>query len=158
MKLEITRKSDLALRALRALAAGEGTWKAPELAKAIGTTPGFLTQALSPLVHRGWIQSSVGPTGGYRYAATRQPSLLEVIEAIEGPALDAACILPDGAACTAAASGVPCELHEGWAAASAAVLAMLAGTPAVTPCARRPLSDGPRSQRMPTAATASRAQ
>ncbi len=158
MKLEITRKSDLALRALRVLAANEGTWKAPELARATGTTPGFLAQALSPLVHRGWIQSAVGPTGGYWYAAARQPSLLEVIEAIEGPALDAACILPDSSGCTAAASSVPCELHQGWISASAAVLSMLAETPAVTPCARRPLPDGHRSRRMPTAAMASRAQ
>ncbi len=159
MRLEITRKSDLALRALRVLAAGPAVWKASALAQAIGTTPGFLTQALSPLVRHGWVQSSVGPTGGYRYTGSlSQPSLLEVIEAIEGPALDANCILPDSAQCTAAASGTPCVLHDGWLQVSAAVQATLAGTPAVTPCSQRPPAGVDRSRHAPATAMASPAR
>lgn len=159
MRLEITRKSDLALRALRVLATGPNVWKASALARAIGTTPGFLTQALGPLVRHGWVLSSVGPTGGYRYAGSMsRPSMLEVIEAIEGPALDANCVLPDSAQCTVAASGAPCVLHEGWLEASAAVQAMLAGTPAVTPCSQRPPAGMDRSRHEPTAAMTSPAR
>ncbi|MGC8634408.1 MAG: RrF2 family transcriptional regulator [Candidatus Limnocylindrales bacterium] len=139
MRLEITRKTDLALRALRLLSADRTPWKGAQLAEAIGTTPGFLAQALGPLVRRGWIGSTVGPSGGYRWAgATSELSLLDVIEAIEGPVLDANCILPGSARCSAAASGKPCTLHDGWVQASAAVLAMLAGTPASAPCSQRP--------------------
>ncbi|HMQ25267.1 MAG TPA: Rrf2 family transcriptional regulator, partial [Acidimicrobiales bacterium] len=71
MRLEITRRTDLATRALLALSdadAGQRT-KAATLADQVGTTPGFLSQAMSPLVAKGWVRSDPGPTGGYRLVA-----------------------------------------------------------------------------------------
>ena len=52
----------------------------------MGTTKGFLTQAMTPLVPQGWVRSDPGPTGGY--VAVFDPAeltVLEVIEAVEGP-------------------------------------------------------------------------
>lgn len=85
MRLEITRRSDLATRALLALAAAGERTKASVLAEAVGTTPGFLSQAMTPLVARGWVRSEPGPTGGYTVLVDPATvSVLEVIEAVEG--------------------------------------------------------------------------
>ena len=65
MRLEITRRSDLATRALIELARLGRRTKSAELAEAIGTTPGFLSQAMTPLAAKGWVRSEPGPSGGY---------------------------------------------------------------------------------------------
>ena len=65
MRLEVTRRSDLAIRALLALHAGPERTKAAQLAEQVGTTKGFLTQVMNPLVQQGWVRSEPGPTGGY---------------------------------------------------------------------------------------------
>ena len=44
MRLEITRRAELAVRAMVALGASEGRLKAPDLAEALGTTSGFVPQ------------------------------------------------------------------------------------------------------------------
>jgi hypothetical protein len=53
MRLGITRKSDLALRALRHLARLDQPLRRNEFADAIDTTPAFLAQVMSPLVKAG---------------------------------------------------------------------------------------------------------
>ena len=114
MRLEVTRRSDLAIRALLALSEGRGRTKAAELADEVGTSKGFLTQVMNPLVQQGWVRSDPGPTGGY--AADFEPaevSVLAVIEAIEGPVDTGLCVLEDRA-CAAAGT---CALHRPWARA-----------------------------------------
>ena len=110
MRLEITRRSDLATRALLELArTGERT-KASVLAEAVGTTPGFLSQAMTPLVARGWAGSEPGPTGGY--TALVDPAdltVLEVIEAVEGPTDTGRCVLEDRACAGAGAATGLCR-------------------------------------------------
>lgn len=125
MRLEITRKADLATRAMLALAATGERTKAAALAGRVGTTPGFLSQAMAPAVARGWVRSEPGPTGGY--TAVVDPStvsVLDVIEAVEGPTDTERCVLEDRA-CTA---GGLCGLHRPWAAARAQLLAELRRT------------------------------
>lgn len=114
------------------MAAAPVTWKSDALAAAIGTTPGFLGQVLTPLVHAGWVRSAFGPTGGYRYASpATPPSLLDVIVAVEGPMRHDECVLHNGTRC-ALVSGAPvCALHEGWLQAREALLAVLGGTDAL---------------------------
>lgn len=114
MRLEVTRRSDLAIRALLALSVDRRRIKAADLADEIGTTKGFLTQVMNPLVQHGWVRSDPGPTGGY--AAVFEPaavSVLAVIEAIEGPVDTGRCVLEDRA-CGVAAT---CALHRPWARA-----------------------------------------
>jgi Rrf2 family protein len=86
MRLEVTRRTDLATRALIALAAGGGRRKASELAAELDASPGFLSQAMTPIVNRGWVHSEPGRTGGYTAAASLDDvSVLDVVEAVEGP-------------------------------------------------------------------------
>ena len=58
MRLEITRRAELAVRALAELAKVDGHCKAAELAEALGTTTGFVPQVLGPLVKAGWVASN----------------------------------------------------------------------------------------------------
>jgi Rrf2 family protein len=134
MRLEVSRRADLATRALVELRGTEGRTKSAGLADRLGTTPGFLSQVLAPLVARGWVRSEPGPTGGYRLAVhPGDVSLLEVIEAVEGPTDTARCVLEDrpcvGAAGHAEDAGTgPCALHGPWAQAREQLLSTLGAT------------------------------
>ena len=126
MRLEITRRADLATRALLELAARGTKTKAADLAERIGASAGFLTQAMTPLVARGWVRSEPGPSGGYVAAADLSDvSVLDVIEAVEGPTDTARCVLEDRA-CN---GGGPCALHQPWSRARSQLLRELEATP-----------------------------
>jgi Rrf2 family transcriptional regulator, iron-sulfur cluster assembly transcription factor len=124
MRLEVTRRSDLAIRALLALHAGPERTKAAQLAERVGTTKGFLTQVMNPLVRQGWVRSEPGPTGGYVAAfEPEEVSILDVIEATEGPVDTGRCVLEDR---TCASAGT-CALHKPWSGARARLLEDLSG-------------------------------
>jgi Rrf2 family transcriptional regulator, iron-sulfur cluster assembly transcription factor len=125
MRLEITRRADLATRGLLALAAEGRRLKAGVLAERIGTTPGFLSQAMTPLVARGWVRSEPGPNGGYLLVT--EPAAIDVlaiIETIEGPTDQGRCVLED----RPCASAGTCALHRPWLRARRQLLDELAGT------------------------------
>ncbi|MCC5951469.1 MAG: Rrf2 family transcriptional regulator [Acidimicrobiia bacterium] len=125
MRLEVTRKSDLAVRALRALADDGRRMKGPALAEAVGSTAGFVSQVVNPLVRQGWVRSDPGPAGGYSLAVDLESvSVLAVIEAIEGPTDAGQCVLVDR---PCAESGT-CALHVPWLRARAQLLDELDGT------------------------------
>lgn len=119
MRLEVSRKSDLAVRALRALSEGHGRVKGPVLAEAVGSTAGFVSQVLTPLVRAGWVRSDPGPTGGYSLVADLEDvSVLAVIEAVEGPTDSGRCVLADRP-CNESGT---CALHMPWLRARARLL------------------------------------
>lgn len=121
MRLELTRKTDLAVKALCALD-GKDRMKGSVLADSIGATPGFLAQVIMPLVDRGWVASVPGPTGGYQLAADLSDiSILQVIEAIEGPTFNGRCVLDSGPC----PHSEICALHEPWQRARSALVAEL---------------------------------
>lgn len=130
MRLEITKRADLAVRAMAALGGGAASdaahpanVKAGDLAAELGTTPAFCTQVVAPLVRAGWVRSDPGPTGGYRLvAALDSVTVLQVIEHVDGPTDDGRCVV-EGGPCHAAA---PCLLHEAWSAARTELLRVLA--------------------------------
>jgi len=125
VRLEITRRSDLATRALIELDRIGRRAKAAELADRVGTTAGFLSQAMTPLVGRGWVRSEPGPTGGYVLAAGLDAlSVLDVIEAVEGPTDTGQCVLED----RPCGEEGPCALHQPWQRARVQLLAELGGT------------------------------
>jgi Rrf2 family protein len=127
MRLVISRRADLATRSLVELAAAPGRIKGADLAARLEASPGFLAQALTPLVNRGWVRSDPGPTGGYTMVADGDRlTVLEVIEAIEGETDTAQCVLEDRAC---SATDRPCALHLPWAKARATLLGELGGTP-----------------------------
>jgi len=123
MRLTVSKRSDLAIRAVRYLEAHAGRVPGSEIAEAVGTSVPFLSQVLTSLVAERWIDSRTGPTGGYSLMdAGRAMTLLELIEAIEGPIVDGRCVLED----TTCNSTEPCALHTMWSAARCALMSSLA--------------------------------
>lgn len=125
VRLEVTRRADLALQALAEIGRTPGRIKGRRLAELCGTTPSFLTQAVAPLVKAGWVRSDPGPTGGYRLDVDlRQVSVLQVIEAVEGTTDTGRCVVADRP-CDPAQ---PCGLHVAWQRARAELEHTLATT------------------------------
>jgi Rrf2 family iron-sulfur cluster assembly transcriptional regulator len=126
VRLEITRRSDLATRALLELARRGERTKSSVLADSVGTTPGFLSQVMTPLVAMGWVGSEPGPAGGYTVRIELSDlSVLQIIEAIEGPTETGRCVLED----RACVGGEPCALHRPWSSARSQLLGELSATP-----------------------------
>lgn len=126
MRLEVTRRTDLATRALLELAASGERRKASDLARALDASSGFLSQAMTPLVNRGWVDSEPGRSGGYRATVSLEDvSVLDVVEAVEGETEVARCVLEE----RACAGGSLCALHDAWSQARKHLLSDLAATP-----------------------------
>ena len=136
MRLEMTKKSDLALKAMRCIGDADGeTIAGKSLAEKLGITTHYLPQVISPLVKAGWVSSTPGPRGGYRLLASLEKvSVLEVIDVIEGSINDQGCVQ----------RGIPCPefdlcaLHEPWQKAKDAMLIELSAASIeanVRPCA-----------------------
>lgn len=129
MRLDLTRKTDLALRALQVLLrSGSQQRKGTELAATLETSAGFLVQVLAPLAREGWVRSAPGPRGGYQATATAADvSVLQLIEAMEGPVHDDRCVLAEQP-CPAPNT---CALHDAWIPARDALVERLAATPVI---------------------------
>ena len=117
MKLELLPRTDLAVRAIRLLSDGERR-NAGVIAAATGSTPTYIPHVMSPLVDSGWVESARGPNGGYRInGSARSMSMLQLIEAVEGPTPTSQCVLR-GTPCPAVEL---CALHEAWGQARQAL-------------------------------------
>lgn len=127
MQIALERRGDYSVRAVIDLARhyGEGRRKAREIATVMDIPVRYLPQLLAPLVHRGLLLATAGPEGGY--ALVRDPAsvtVLEVIEAAEGPLESPRCVLRGG----------PCDwdetcpLHEAWGRARNALAVELGRT------------------------------
>lgn len=126
MRLELSKRTDLAIRAVAVLCNGQGDLIAGSIiAGEIGTTTNFLPQVMTPLVREGWVDSTRGPSGGYRLVVPHSEiALLDLIEAVEGPTANGRCVLR-GSECSVADE---CALHEPWMRAREAMLGELART------------------------------
>lgn len=130
MKLQLEQRTDLALRAVRALHAHGARVRGRDLAQELATTSQYLPQVLQPLVRAGWVDSAPGPTGGYRLAvAPDAVSLLALIEVMEGPTTPAPCVLRGGPC----GEEDQCALHDPWQRAREALRGELAATPVERP-------------------------
>jgi Rrf2 family protein len=112
--LELSRKSDYALRAVIYLAriSPERYGRVSEIAKAKGIPQAFLAQILPLLANRGVVKSQQGAHGGY--ALARSPgeiTFLEVIECVEGPLRINKCVEGHHDDCTILDS---CEMQNVW--------------------------------------------
>src|SRR5262245_16078420 len=128
MDLTLSSRGDYVVRAAIALAAAwdSGVFRqAQEVSDGMALPRSYVPELLGLLGEAGLVESRAGPTGGYRLA--RDPaeiSLLEVIEAAEGPLVSRNCPIRGG----------PCRwenvcaLHPTWEAASEAVRATLGAT------------------------------
>jgi Rrf2 family protein len=86
--LQISRKIEYGLRAMIFLAAQPAGKVVPfrEIARRMDVPQDFLAKILKTLVGRGLVKSTRGAHGGYQLAAPAAAiSMLDVIEAVEGP-------------------------------------------------------------------------
>lgn len=140
MRLEVTRKTDLAISALVELAAAQERLKTAQLAERLQAAPTFLAQVLTEMVRQGWVESHPGPAGGYCMAveASALP-IIDVIEAIEGPTETSRCVM---AAATCGTDGY-CPLHDAWTEARGVLIERL-GSTTIAGILRRPGLDPDR--------------
>lgn len=123
MRLEVTQRADLAVRALVVLHRSPTRLKSAELAAALGTTIGFVPQVMGPLVRERWVHSVPGPTGGYEpLVDIDRLNVLDVVEAVDGPTDSGRCVVTDRA-CEATE---PCALHAAWESARRELVSSLA--------------------------------
>ena len=127
VQLELTRKTDLAIKAMRTLHQSGDRIPGRRLAAMIGTTPKYVSQVVAPLVQAGWLDSYPGPTGGYGLLADPHDiSVLDVVEQIEGPIDNGKCVLAGGPC-----GDDLCSVHDAWMEARAALREGFARMPVV---------------------------
>ncbi|MGA3212005.1 MAG: Rrf2 family transcriptional regulator [Terriglobales bacterium] len=122
--MEITRASDYAVRAMIHLAAlpPGSTVRRSDLSESTDVTDHFLSKVLQRLVHAGLIRSQRGSGGGFGLALPAESiSLLDVVQAIEGPVRLNLCVL-EGPSCDRKQW---CPAHKVWEEAQAAVVSVL---------------------------------
>ncbi len=93
--MQITRQADYAIRAVRYLAKQEPTKRSATstVAKEMKIPPSFLAKIISQLSIAGLLHTSRGARGGVTLArAPGEISLLDVVEAIDGPILLNECV------------------------------------------------------------------
>ena len=125
--MQITRQADYALRAMLFLADLEENTRAAtsQIAKEKQIPPSFLAKIISQLSIAGIINTSRGARGGVTLARPADEiTLLEVIEAIDGPiALNQ---------CTLSKNGCPfmenCPIHDVWCEAQDELVKRLSTT------------------------------
>ncbi len=122
--MQLTRAADYAVRVMIQLTALPMEQRAllPDLAVATEAPESFLSKVLQALSHAGLIDSKRGHAGGFQISNRgRKASMLEVIEAIDGPIHLNVCLV-SGKACSRKAR---CPAHPVWAQAQAAMLEVL---------------------------------
>ena len=122
--MQLTRAADYAVRVMIHLAGPprEGRLSLPALAEATDAPESFLSKVLQALARAGFISSRRGQTGGFEISQRgREVSMLEVIEAIDGPIHLNLCLL-SGRSCNRKPT---CPAHPVWAEAQMAMLEVL---------------------------------
>lgn len=122
--MQITRASDYAVRVMIHLAGlpPGSTVRQSELAQATAVPGHFLSKVLQQLVRSGFIRSHRGSCGGFALIVdTKSVSLLDIVEAIEGPIRLNQCV-EEGPSCERKPW---CPAHQVWAEAQAAVVKVL---------------------------------
>ena len=119
MRLELNKRTDLALRAMQELSLQDTRVPGPELAELLDTTRQYLPQIMNPLVKAKWIRSTPGPHGGYQLLVRLEDiSVIVLIEAMEGPTDNDTCVL-SGDRCPRENL---CALHGAWQHARGALI------------------------------------
>jgi Rrf2 family transcriptional regulator, iron-sulfur cluster assembly transcription factor len=125
MKLDLKPRTELTLQMLIALADGQ-RWRAGDLAEATGSSGAYVAHLVAPLTKRGWVAATPGPTGGHQLAVDLTTvSLLDLVEAVEGPTADGTCVMKR----QPCPGPEQCVLHDAWTRAREAMTAELAATP-----------------------------
>jgi Rrf2 family protein len=124
--MQLTRAADYAVRVMMHLATlGPGAYLArPILAASNGVPESFLSKILQALSRAGLVSSRRGLEGGFALLPRgREASLLEVVEAVDGPISLNLCLAAD----SACENHSWCAAHIVWAEAQQAMLRVLRG-------------------------------
>lgn len=126
MRLELNRRTDYAIRAcLRLATAGDQPLSSRRIAAETDVPERFLARVLVELVGAGVVDAQLGRTGGYRLRRPpKELTLLELVEAVEGPTMIVRCVLRQ----RGCQPGEPCSIHPVWAAARKGILDVLEAT------------------------------
>lgn len=127
MKVALGRKGDYAVRAMLDIARhwDTGRRKARQIATSMDIPERFLGQILAELVRADLLIAVAGPDGGYSLSKPPKAiTMLEVVEAAEGPVTLASCVL-NGGPCD---WGQVCPIHEAWSKAQDAFTMALEAT------------------------------
>lgn len=125
--MQITRQADYAVRAVMYLAKLEPDQRAAtsKVAQAQRIPPSFLAKIISQLSIAGLLQTSRGARGGVNLArGPKEVTLLEVIEAIDGPILLNECV-SENSTCTRYDD---CPLRPVWCDAQEELISRLKNT------------------------------
>jgi Rrf2 family protein len=113
MPLLITRATEYAIRAVLFLAKqprGEIVFK-KDICRTQNITPAFLTKIFQPLIKAGIVGSQRGVGGGfYLLKSPHEVSLLDIVQAQEGPLYINQCLTREGAC----ERDVFCPVHGAW--------------------------------------------
>jgi Rrf2 family protein len=125
MRLDLTKRSDYAIRAMLSLTmVGGGLLSSRKIAEEMKIPPRFLPQIMGDLTRAGLVEAHPGRAGGYKLAKPASTvTLLTVIEAVEGDPHRQICVMR-GTPC-----GVDgeCGVHDVFFAAEGAILEKLSG-------------------------------
>ncbi len=128
MDMTLSKRGDYVMRSAIALARTHADGQPRKIREVVADTEvpqSFASQILADLVRAGLATSRAGRDGGYRLARDPdQITVLEVIEAAEGPLRSERCALGDGPC----RWDDVCPLHETWSAATVSVRDVLAET------------------------------
>jgi Rrf2 family protein len=93
----LSKRADYGLIALKHLALhSEQAYSAPEIARTYNIPSELLAKVLQKLVRKGLLESHAGPNGGYALArGAEMISVIDVLEALEGPVLLTPCEAAD---------------------------------------------------------------
>jgi len=128
MNLALSKRGDYVVRSAICLARSYESntpRKLRQVSSEMGVPRTYVSQILGDLVRVGLAQSFFGTNGGY--SLSRAPddiTLLEIVEAAEGPLAPSDCVLGD-APCQWESV---CPLHETWGSATTAIRSVLATT------------------------------
>jgi Rrf2 family protein len=123
--MQLTRAADYAVRVMIHLSSLTPGTRLPlhTLAQAVNVPESFLSKVLQSLTRAGLIASRRGTDGGFTlHAGTNAVSMLDVIQAIDGPIQLNVCLAPD-ASCSRSGN---CPAHPVWARAQEALVSVLA--------------------------------
>jgi Rrf2 family iron-sulfur cluster assembly transcriptional regulator len=115
VQMTLGSKGDYAVRAMLELTRARGRRRTSgDIAATMQIPPKYLPQVLSDLIKAGLVDSMPGPGGGYSLARQASDiSLLDVVEAAEGPVTNSKCLLRGGPCYWEDR----CSVHDAWSAA-----------------------------------------
>jgi len=123
MRLDLTKRSDYAIRAMLALTmAPDGLLSSRKIAEEMKIPPRFLPQIMGDLTRAGLVVAHPGRAGGYQLGERGgSVTILKVIEAVEGDPHRQICVMRG----TACGHDGECGVHDVFYAAEHAILEQL---------------------------------